>query len=854
MAARGTATPSPDAGHDADGDYAYVPDQDSGELVVLDITDPQHPSEVGRASHGTAELGGDAAKSGDLLAVTGSNAYGDTWLSVVDVSDPENPSVTGNVELPGNVGPGVATDGAYAYIVDDQRFDVVDIGDPQNPSVVGSLTSTSDFDGAKQVIVDGDYAYATASVSDSFVVFDVSTPSSPSIADSISDGNLNGAYGLAKRADHVYVAAEDAGRLTVVDVSTPSSPTITGSGDGTVSNPKGVALGEDLVFVSARGSTVYAVDVSDPSAPSTADSLATESGYGFLAAASGLLVQADRSDGVLAIDRAPMGDWMLSESGTTGGFAGSFTRKTPITGRPWTAEVLGTSHSPVAVEDAEDGDIDEYSGDTLMWAATQNKPYEGSYSLEHSSDNRNRIDSYSGLPRYPSAGSTVEFRVWRPSDGVGEVRYNFGAQDASNHYQLYISRDGDSLTLQYISGGSSEDSVSDTGLSIPGGEWLRVVVDWGEDGTITATLYDAAGNEISSVTLTNAQYTEGGIGWVANEQPTYIDNLVITSSQTGAQPTVLVWGHDSETSLANGYAVGVPDDRAKTRLVRYTGGSMTVLDEVDKLPPAREWVPVEVQHDPDGSISATLGDITLSGTDTDHLDAGGRYQYHGVGLHAAAGDTDNLVDAWRQSLPVVEDWEAGDLSNWNGDTANWEVTTATPVSQPRYSAKPVDDDVYWLYSTDADPTRKPQPGDVQEIFFWLAETAVTSDGELYFFWASDANAPSYPDNYYEVDVTTTSTLGDGEIELAKSVNGTYTSLTRETISEGIPRETWIMLRIKHTTDGSFRVELIDRSGTQLGSSLTATDSDHITNGVYDQTHIMIRNTQRVNAVDTWRLR
>jgi len=70
-----------------------------------------------------------------------------------------------------------------------------------------------------------------ASEADSLTIVDVSDPSSPAIAGSVSDGGvlLDGARSVYVSGKYAYVAASSADRLTIVDVSDPSAPTIAGS-------------------------------------------------------------------------------------------------------------------------------------------------------------------------------------------------------------------------------------------------------------------------------------------------------------------------------------------------------------------------------------------------------------------------------------------------------------------------------------------------------------------------------------------------------------------------------------------------------------------------------------------------
>ena len=99
-----------------------------------------------------------------------------------------------------------------------------------SPTSAGSISDGS-LNTARSVYVSGKYAYVAASEADSLTIVDVSDPSSPAIAGSVSDGGvlLDGARSVYVSGKYAYVAASSADRLTIVDVSDPSAPTIAGS-------------------------------------------------------------------------------------------------------------------------------------------------------------------------------------------------------------------------------------------------------------------------------------------------------------------------------------------------------------------------------------------------------------------------------------------------------------------------------------------------------------------------------------------------------------------------------------------------------------------------------------------------
>jgi hypothetical protein len=109
------------------GSYAYV--AGTSGLHVIDISDPQNPTIVGFVgTHWAADV-----------HISGSYAYvadNINGLRVIDISDPQNPIIVGSVDTPGNATE-VYVSGSYAYVADwHMGLHVIDISDPQNPTIV----------------------------------------------------------------------------------------------------------------------------------------------------------------------------------------------------------------------------------------------------------------------------------------------------------------------------------------------------------------------------------------------------------------------------------------------------------------------------------------------------------------------------------------------------------------------------------------------------------------------------------------------------------------------------------------------------------------------------------------------
>jgi hypothetical protein len=123
---------------DIDGHYAYL--AGDGGVVVLDITDPVYPMEVGSLS-----IPGDGcaikvdAGYGYVGYQATSNPEGPYCLEIFDASDPESPEAMGYVSLSAKPRD-IDIVGGQAYVSDHSGGLVVcDVTDPNNPLLIGAL-------------------------------------------------------------------------------------------------------------------------------------------------------------------------------------------------------------------------------------------------------------------------------------------------------------------------------------------------------------------------------------------------------------------------------------------------------------------------------------------------------------------------------------------------------------------------------------------------------------------------------------------------------------------------------------------------------------------------------------------
>lgn len=218
-------------------------------------------------------------------AVNASNEF-----FVINVSDPASPSISGQLALGGDPND-IAVSGNYAYIASGDNggeLTVVDISTPSAPAIAATFDLTAansgngNSDGLAVAIGQTNYLYLTrvASGGKEFYVFNISTPTSPSLVGSVDlNGDLNE---ISFSGSYVYGASSDnTQEFQVISVASAASPVLAASLDlnegDTAANGISVAISTDTVYIGRDGSTgspeFYVINVTTPTSPSITSTL-----------------------------------------------------------------------------------------------------------------------------------------------------------------------------------------------------------------------------------------------------------------------------------------------------------------------------------------------------------------------------------------------------------------------------------------------------------------------------------------------------------------------------------------------------------------------------------------------------
>jgi hypothetical protein len=130
------------------GNYTIVSRGET--LVIVDVSDGDHPRELGSIDTGSAIY--DIAVSGDYAYLANTKI----GLTIIDISNKTKPTIVANIDTD-SFAYGIDIDGDYVYVADyDDGLIIFDVKDKSKPKKIGQY---NDHGPAMDVDVVGAYAY-----------------------------------------------------------------------------------------------------------------------------------------------------------------------------------------------------------------------------------------------------------------------------------------------------------------------------------------------------------------------------------------------------------------------------------------------------------------------------------------------------------------------------------------------------------------------------------------------------------------------------------------------------------------------------------------------------------------------
>lgn len=229
----------------------------TGELVILDITDPAIPVTISRFPF-------DSDVWNVFVAPPRAYTGGTGGLSIIDITDPAQPSLIASGLFPAD---DVYVSGNYAFLAGGfSGLTVVDISDPMEMTEVDFFTDNRGVGFfAESVYIQDNYAFIGGSYG--LVVFDIYNPLSvyPMV---FYDSALWG-VDVHILGSQAYLAAASQG-LKVIDISRPDSLEEIGSYPS-VGSIHGFEISGDFAYVQGGAGDLFIIDMSDPSQPRVID-------------------------------------------------------------------------------------------------------------------------------------------------------------------------------------------------------------------------------------------------------------------------------------------------------------------------------------------------------------------------------------------------------------------------------------------------------------------------------------------------------------------------------------------------------------------------------------------------------
>lgn len=213
------------------------------------------------------------------------------------------------------------------------------------------------------------------------------------------------------------------------------------------------------------------------------------------------------------------------------------------------------------IDGFEDGDLSEYSGDTVEFTASTTNPFDGSYSLECSTTSSgSRTITRTDISWGPSNDSTLQYQLNRERHTTDLF---FGVQSSTDvSYRTRVKDYETNDTIIQIAksdGGFSVLSSTPLNIDKTAYDWLRIVVDWQSGGEITATVYDQTAIQLGVVSATDTAIGAGGIGVgvnsddSTNDRTTYFDTIeTVAIADADVTTHTAVSGSIDIRTVANG--------------------------------------------------------------------------------------------------------------------------------------------------------------------------------------------------------------------------------------------------------------------------------------------------------------
>jgi hypothetical protein len=245
------------------GQYAYL--GIGPRLVIMDISDPSHPVQVGQ-SRPLPGIVYDVAVSGNFAYL----ADNDSGLRILNIANPSAPYEIGSLISPNTISNNLAIAGGYIYLAQSNKgVQIINVTNPANPVEAGYLPS---LQAANSIEISQNKAYVVGPYNSGFSIFDITTPTA-----AIKLGQLPyESFDSLAIAGNKILAATYYG-MAIIDITNPALPVKTAT-LYTALQITGVRVAGSYAYLTngyscsvnscrSEGSGVSVVNITDPTHP-----------------------------------------------------------------------------------------------------------------------------------------------------------------------------------------------------------------------------------------------------------------------------------------------------------------------------------------------------------------------------------------------------------------------------------------------------------------------------------------------------------------------------------------------------------------------------------------------------------
>jgi len=272
------------------GNYAYVANFYSG-IYTLDVSNPSSPHEV---SHYDTKGRSNSIVIKDSIAYIADSAS----ILLLNISNPYNPVRICELPLICD-GYGLELNYPYLYVTSEGQhyFAIVNVSNPNNPFVTGICNLDPYY--PTYICYKDSFAFVSASYN--LAVINIADVYNPTLLTYLPFPGYGYARGIAYQGDYLYVADFENNAVNIVDISNPTTPVLIDTFHTIMHAPFALTISDSLLYIALQLYGIEVFDIASPLSPqsvghycgsplSTPLGITFANGFAYLAADNGIYI------------------------------------------------------------------------------------------------------------------------------------------------------------------------------------------------------------------------------------------------------------------------------------------------------------------------------------------------------------------------------------------------------------------------------------------------------------------------------------------------------------------------------------------------------------------------------------